>query len=86
MKSSQSRLPPFLWNTFWYDRLRMLLMVEASLHITVEMSFSGILSFSSSDTWKKAANTYYVEQMASIFHDDYVLEYFEHTFPEIFDN
>ena len=43
-------------------------------------------SLSSSDTWKKAANTYYVEQMASIFHDDYVLEYFEHTFPEIFDN
>ena len=41
---------------------------------------------SSSDTWKKAANTYYVEQMASIFHDDYVLEYFEHTFPEIFEN
>ncbi|MCR5514586.1 MAG: hypothetical protein K6F36_04040 [Bacilli bacterium] len=43
-------------------------------------------SLSSSDTWKKAANTYYVEQMAAIFHDDYVLEYFEHTFPEIFDN
>ncbi len=43
-------------------------------------------SLSSSDTWKKAANTYYVEQMASIFHDDYVLEYFEHTFPEIFEN
>ena len=41
---------------------------------------------SSSDTWKKAANTYYVEQMAAIFHDDYVLEYFEHTFPEIFEN
>lgn len=43
-------------------------------------------SLSSSDTWQKAANTYYVEQMASIFHDDYVLEYFEHTFPEIYDN
>jgi len=43
-------------------------------------------ALSSSDTWKKAANTYYVEQMAAIFHDDYVLEYFEHTFPEIFDN
>ena len=43
-------------------------------------------ALSSSDTWKKAANTYYVEQMAVIFHDDYVLEYFEHTFPEIFDN
>ena len=51
MKSSQSRLPPFFWNTFWYNRLRMLLMVVASLHITVEMSFRGILSFSSSDTW-----------------------------------
>ena len=43
-------------------------------------------ALSSSDTWKKAANTYYVEQMAAIFHDDHVLEYFEHTFPEIFDN
>lgn len=43
-------------------------------------------SLSGSDTWEKAANTYYVEQMALIFHDDYVLEYFEHTFPEIYDN
>ena len=43
-------------------------------------------SLSNSDTWKKAANTYYVEQMAAIFHDDNVLEYFERTFPEIFDN
>jgi len=41
---------------------------------------------STSDTWKKAANTYYVKQMAVIFHDDYVLDYFEATFPEIYDN
>lgn len=41
---------------------------------------------STSDTWKKAANTYYVKQMAVIFHDDYVLDYFESTFPEIYDN
>lgn len=41
---------------------------------------------SSSDTWKKAANTYFVKQMAIIFHDDYVLDYFEATFPEIYDN
>ena len=34
----------------------MLLMVEASLHITVEMSFSGILSFSSSDTWNSTSD------------------------------
>lgn len=40
---------------------------------------------SSSDTWKSNANQYYVEQMAVLYHDTYVYEYFKKTFPDIFD-
>ncbi len=42
-------------------------------------------SLSSSDTWKKAAKTYYVNQMALIYHDSYVYNYFKTTFPDLFD-
>lgn len=41
-------------------------------------------SLSSSDTWKKAAEQYYLEQMALIYHDDYVYKYFKTTFPDLF--
>jgi len=43
-------------------------------------------TLSSSDTWKKAARTYYVEEMALIYHDEYVLSYFQTTFPDLFDD
>jgi hypothetical protein len=42
-------------------------------------------SLASSDTWKKAAEQYYLEQMALVYHDDYVYKYFKTTFPDIFD-
>jgi hypothetical protein len=42
-------------------------------------------SLSSSDTWKKAAEQYYLEQMAVVYHDDYVYKYFKTTFPDLFD-
>ncbi|MCH4210838.1 MAG: hypothetical protein LKF58_03590 [Bacilli bacterium] len=42
-------------------------------------------SLSTSDTWKKASNQYYVEQMALVYHDDYVYSYFKSTFPDLFD-
>jgi hypothetical protein len=42
-------------------------------------------ALSSSDTWKKAAKTYYVDQIALIYHDSYVYDDFEKTLPERFD-
>lgn len=42
-------------------------------------------SLASSDTWVKAAKNYYVEKMAIIYHDEYVLDYFKTTFPDLFD-
>jgi hypothetical protein len=42
-------------------------------------------SLSSSDTWKNKANKYYVNQMAILYHDTYVYDYFKTTFPSLFD-
>ena len=42
-------------------------------------------SLASSDTWVKAAKSYYVEKMSIIYHDEYVLDYFKTTFPDLFD-
>ena len=40
---------------------------------------------SDTDTYKKSANQYYVEQAAIAYHDDYVYNYFKTTFPDLFD-
>ena len=42
-------------------------------------------SLSSIDTWKNDARTYYVQEMAIMYHDDYVYEYFKSQFPDLFD-
>lgn len=42
-------------------------------------------SLSSSDNWKKSAQQYYVDKMAIVYHDTYVLDYFKKTFPDLFD-
>jgi len=42
-------------------------------------------SLASSDTWEKAARSYYVEKMGIIYRDEYVLDYFKTTFPDLFD-
>lgn len=42
-------------------------------------------SLSSIDTWKSDAKTYYVQQMALLYHDDYVYQYFKSQFPDLFD-
>ncbi len=42
-------------------------------------------SLSSIDTWKTDAKTYYVQQMAVMYHDDYVYAYFKSQFPDLFD-
>ncbi|OPZ37409.1 MAG: hypothetical protein BWY98_00140 [Tenericutes bacterium ADurb.BinA155] len=40
---------------------------------------------SDTDTYKKSANQYYVDQAAIAYHDDYVYNYFKTTFPDLFD-
>ena len=40
---------------------------------------------SSTDSYKKAAKQHYVEEMALKFHDQAVYDYFEATFPDLFD-
>lgn len=40
---------------------------------------------SSVDSWKSDAKSYYVEQMALMYNDDYVYDYFKSTFPDLFD-
>jgi len=42
-------------------------------------------TLSSSDTYKKDSNKYFVEKMAIVYHDDYVYNYFVKTFPDLFD-
>lgn len=42
-------------------------------------------SLSSIDTWKTDAKAYYVQQMAVMYHDDYVYSYFKSQFPDLFD-
>ena len=42
-------------------------------------------SLSSIDTWKSDAKKYYVGQMAIMYHDDYVYEYFKSQFPDLFE-
>ncbi len=39
----------------------------------------------SGDTWQSAANEYYVNQMAIVYHDTAVYNYFVTTFPDLFD-
>lgn len=42
-------------------------------------------SLASGDTWTSAANEYYVDQMALVYHDTEVYDYFVSTFPDLFD-
>lgn len=42
-------------------------------------------NLASNDTWVKSAKSYYVNKMAIIYHDEYVLNYFKTTFPDLFD-
>jgi hypothetical protein len=42
-------------------------------------------SLSTSDTWKSKANKYFVNEMAIIYHDTYVYNYFKTTFPSLFE-
>jgi hypothetical protein len=42
-------------------------------------------SLASNDTWKNKANKYYVNDMALLYHDTYVYNYFKTTFPSLFE-
>ena len=46
-------------------------------------SVAGLVS--GTESYQKAANQHYVEQMAIAYHDDYVYDYFKATFPDLFD-
>lgn len=41
-------------------------------------------TLSSSDTYKKSSNQYFVKKMALVYHDEYVYDYFKKTFPDLF--
>lgn len=43
-------------------------------------------SLSSSDSWRSAARSYFVEQMKFIFHDTDVYNWFKSTYPDIYDD
>jgi hypothetical protein len=59
--------------------------VRDTYGVAQEITRKVAYSLSSSDTWKKAAKTYFVNEMALIYHDTYVYNYFKTTFPDLFD-
>jgi len=63
----------------YYDKVR------GTYGVAQEIARKVAYSLSSSDTWKKAAKTYFVNEMALIYHDTYVYNYFKTTFPDLFD-
>lgn len=67
----------------YYDK------VDASYRAGTETANQIALEISSllgdSDTYKKAANQHYVEEAAISYHDQDVYDYFEKTFPDLFD-
>lgn len=42
-------------------------------------------TLSSSDTYKKSSNQYFVKKMALVYHDQSVYDYFKKTFPDLFE-
>lgn len=66
-------------NNNYYDTARNTPFVAEQ----IARQIAGILS--SSDTYKKDSNKYYVEKMAIVYHDTSVYEYFEKTFPSLFE-
>ena len=66
---------------YYYDELTGREGKETANQIVWEIA--GIKA--DSDTYKKAANQHYVEEAAIEYHDDYVYDYFEKTFPDLFD-
>jgi hypothetical protein len=58
--------------------------VRSTYGVAQEIARKVAYSLSSSDTWKKAAKTYFVNEMALIYHDSYVYDYFKTTFPDLF--
>lgn len=42
-------------------------------------------TLSSSDTYKKSSNQFFVKKMALVYHDQYVYDYFAKTFPDLFE-
>lgn len=64
-------------NDFYYDKRGTLVAEKIARKVAY--------SLSSIDTWKSDAKQYYVQQMAVMYHDDYVYAYFKSQFPDLFD-
>ncbi len=67
----------------YYDKLDASYRAGSQTANQIALEIAGLLG--DSDTYKKAANQHYVEEAAISFHDQDVYDYFEKTFPDLFD-
>ncbi len=64
--------------TNYYD------VIKGQTHYAEYVARSIAATLSSSDTYKKSSNQYFVKKMALIYHDQSVYDYFKKTFPDLF--
>ncbi len=67
----------------YYDKIDASYRSGSETANQIALEISGLLG--DSDTYKKAANQHYVEEAAISYHDQDVYDYFEKTFPDLFD-
>ena len=67
----------------YYDNLPAANRAGTQTANQIALEIAGLLG--DSDTYKKAANQHYVEEAAIAYHDQDVYDYFEKTFPDLFD-
>lgn len=67
----------------YYDNLPAANRAGSQTANQIALQIAGLLG--DSDTYKKAANQHYVEEAAISYHDQDVYDYFEKTFPDLFD-
>lgn len=67
----------------YYDNVDATYRAGSETANQIALEISSLLG--DSDTYKKAANQHYVEEAAISYHDQDVYDYFEKTFPDLFD-
>ena len=67
----------------YYDNLPAANRAGTQTANQIALEIAGLLG--DSDTYKKAANQHYVQEAAIAYHDQDVYDYFEKTFPDLFD-
>lgn len=67
----------------YYDNIDATYRSGSETANQIALEISSLLG--DSDTYKKAANQHYVEEAAISYHDQDVYDYFEKTFPDLFD-